>query len=61
MNIDIMMYGNEISKQCDGQKFESHNVKITVHQKLFHRRSDDTRKPHLVIGIAKVVIVVVLV
>ena len=50
MNVDIHMYGNEISKQCDGMKFEGHNVKVTVHQQLYHRRSDDTRKPHLVIG-----------
>ena len=50
MNVDIHMYGNEISKQCDGMKFESYNVRVMVHQQLYHRRSDDTGKPHLVIG-----------
>ena len=51
MNLDVVMYGNEISKQCDGKTFESYNIKITVQQKLFHRRPSDIRKPHLVIGI----------
>ena len=50
MSVDIIMYGNEICTQCDGRSFESNNVKISVQQSLYHRRADNTRKPHLVIG-----------
>ncbi|XP_060555023.1 zinc finger MYND domain-containing protein 15-like [Ruditapes philippinarum] len=44
------MYGNEISKEVDGEVYEENNVKIEVIRGLYHRKSSTARKPHVVIG-----------
>ncbi|XP_053405551.1 zinc finger MYND domain-containing protein 15-like [Mercenaria mercenaria] len=50
LTIDIQMYGNEISKNMDGEIYKEGNVKIEVIRGLYHRKSSTARKPHVAIG-----------
>lgn len=44
------MYGVEISKDVHNKTYEHNNVKIQIVKGPYHKRADEHRKPHLVVG-----------
>ncbi|XP_071147580.1 zinc finger MYND domain-containing protein 15-like [Mytilus edulis] len=51
ITIDIIMYGVEISKDVHNKTYEHNNVKIQIVKGPYHKRADEHRKPHLVVGL----------
>ncbi|XP_052082324.1 zinc finger MYND domain-containing protein 15-like [Mytilus californianus] len=51
ISIDIIMYGVEISKDVHNRTYEHNNVKIQIVKGPYHKRADEHRKPHLVVGL----------